>query len=218
MFDINSFFNIIIFSTLAVFSIISVSIIIERFFFFKKNNVNVDFYRAYFPDKIIELKNILNTRKTNTFFNSIILNILKMSVINRIEIKERLDSQFTEIYMNYHKRVNFLGIAAKLSTLIGLFGTVTGMISSFNSIVSSGISTASIVANGISQALLTTAAGLVVAIPATFFYEYFNERVEHEIRKMEITTSDLLSILIDRSKSWSSYKWNTKDFINIKSQ
>lgn len=206
MFDINSFFNIIIFSTLAVFSIISVSIIIERFFFFKKNNVNVDFYRAYFPDKIIELKNILNTRKTNTFFNSIILNILKMSVINRIEIKERLDSQFTEIYMNYHKRVNFLGIAAKLSTLIGLFGTVTGMISSFNSIVSSGISTASIVANGISQALLTTAAGLVVAIPATFFYEYFNERVEHEIRKMEITTSDLLSILIDRSKSWSSYK------------
>ena len=91
-----------------------------------------------------------------------------------------------------------MGIFAKLSTLLGLLGTVTGMIQSFNSIVAKGISTASIVAGGISQALITTAAGLIIAIPATFFYEYFNEKTNREVHKMEIITSDLLSTIIDR--------------------
>ncbi|HBD96419.1 MAG TPA: hypothetical protein DDY71_11320 [Spirochaetia bacterium] len=197
-------FSIIV--LLAFFSIISISIIIERFIFLNRFTININRYKSMFPDKIIDLKITISEKNKKTPFETIILSIIKSSVINRSEMRERLDAQFTEIYLIYHKRINLLGIFAKLSTLIGLFGTVTGMISSFNSIVEKGISTASIVASGISQALITTAAGLIIAIPATFFYEYFNDRIDGEIRKMEIICSELISTLIDKSKNWGALK------------
>ncbi len=75
-------------------------------------------------------------------------------------------------------RIYPLNIIATLSPLIGLFGTVIGMIASFRMIVITGVSgDATIVADGISQALVTTAAGLIVGIPALAFYHYFKNKV-----------------------------------------
>lgn len=198
--------TIFILSLLGIFSFIACAIIMERIIFLSKNRINTQFYRSFLPDRINELKQSLASSRKPLVFEPVLLMILKTNTINRAELKERLDGQFTELYLLYHKRINLLGIFAKLSTLIGLLGTVTGMIQSFNNIVEKGISTASIVASGISQALITTAAGLIIAIPATFFYEYFNEKIDHEIRKMEIITSDLISTLIDKSRSWGSLK------------
>lgn len=76
------------------------------------------------------------------------------------------------------QRIYPLNIIATLSPLIGLFGTVIGMISSFRMIVITGVSgDATIIADGISQALVTTAAGLIVGIPALAFYHYFKNRL-----------------------------------------
>ncbi len=200
-------------AVLAIFSIISLSIIIERFIFFSRYKINLNTYRKYIPDEISTLKQTLLAKNTGQFskkkitpFETILLSILVLPIINRTEMRERLDAKFTEVYMIYNSKVNILGIFAKLSTLLGLFGTVTGMIESFNNIVDKGVSTASIVASGISAALITTAAGLIIAIPVTFFYEYFNDKINGEIRKMEIITSDLLSALIDKSRTRSITK------------
>lgn len=211
--SLNSIITNSVLSVLAIFSIISLSIIIERFIFFYRYKINLNIYRKYIPNEISTLKQSLiakdlntNSKKKTTPFDTILLSILTLPIINRSEMRERLDAKFTEVYMIYHSKVNILGIFAKLSTLLGLFGTVTGMIESFNNIVDKGVSTASIVASGISAALITTAAGLIIAIPVTFFYEYFNDKIDGEIRKMEIITSDLLSALIDKSRTRSQIK------------
>lgn len=211
--SLNSIITNSVLSVLAIFSIISLSIIIERFIFFYRYKINLNIYRKYIPNEISTLKQSLiakdlntNSKKKITPFDTILLSILTLPIINRSEMRERLDAKFTEVYMIYHSKVNILGIFAKLSTLLGLFGTVTGMIESFNNIVDKGVSTASIVASGISAALITTAAGLIIAIPVTFFYEYFNDKIDGEIRKMEIITSDLLSALIDKSRTRSQIK------------
>ncbi len=212
--SLNSIITDGVLSVLAIFSIISLSIIIERFIFFSRYKINLNLYRKYIPDEISTLKQSLIAKEASsksskqkiTPFDTILLSILTLPIINRSEMRERLDAKFTEVYMIYHSKVNILGIFAKLSTLLGLFGTVTGMIESFNNIVDKGVSTASIVASGISSALITTAAGLIIAIPVTFFYEYFNDKVDAEIRKMEIITSDLLSALIDKSRERSAAK------------
>ena len=207
--SLNSIITNGVLSVLGIFSIISLSIIIERFVFFSRYKINLNTYRTFIPNEISTLKQSLLTKSSGssnnkiTPFDTILLSILTLPIINRTEMRERLDAKFTEVYMIYHSKVNILGIFAKLSTLLGLFGTVTGMIESFNNIVDKGVSTASIVASGISSALITTAAGLIIAIPVTFFYEYFNDKIDGEIRKMEIITSDLLSALIDKSRTRS---------------
>ncbi|MCH5150136.1 MAG: MotA/TolQ/ExbB proton channel family protein [Spirochaetales bacterium] len=212
--SLNSIITNGVLSVLAIFSIISLSIIIERFIFLARYKIHLNLYRKYIPNDISTLKQLLtakgagskSSKQRMTPFDAILLSILTLPVINRAEMHERLDAKFTEVYMLYQSKVNILGIFAKLSTLLGLFGTVTGMIESFNNIVDKGVSTASIVASGISSALITTAAGLIIAIPVTFFYEYFNDKIDKEIKKMEIITSDLLSTLIDKSRERSTAK------------
>lgn len=76
--------------------------------------------------------------------------------------------------------------SANIATLLGLLGTVVGMIQAFNEVAQShGLGKAEVLANGIAQALLTTAAGLLVAIPSLFLYNYFTGRVERLVYEMD---------------------------------
>ena len=78
-----------------------------------------------------------------------------------------------------------LGTVAAVSPLLGLLGTVTGMIAVFKTIANSGIGQAAELSNGISQALITTATGLLIAIPALVAYNYYTERAERIIQRLE---------------------------------
>ena len=75
-----------------------------------------------------------------------------------------------------------LGIAG-IAPLLGLLGTVLGMIEIFSSFMGSGMANASMLASGIAKALITTAAGLMVAIPALFFHRYLQRRVDEEMAR-----------------------------------
>ncbi|EDY81642.1 transporter, MotA/TolQ/ExbB proton channel family, putative [Verrucomicrobiia bacterium DG1235] len=91
------------------------------------------------------------------------------------------------------QRIYPLNIIATLSPLIGLFGTVAGMITSFRMIVITGVSgDATIVADGISQALVTTAAGLIVGIPTLAFYHYFKNRLSRFSSVIEDNSNTVL--------------------------
>lgn len=78
-----------------------------------------------------------------------------------------------------------LGVAANLAPMLGLLGTVAGMIKAFNVISSSGTGNPSLVAGGISEALITTAAGLIVGIPTLAAYHFFRGRADRLIFEME---------------------------------
>lgn len=85
-----------------------------------------------------------------------------------------------------------LGIIASICPLLGLLGTVTGMIQVFGETISSSPATLSL-ATGISSALITTAAGLIVAIPAYIFHRYFTRKIEILILNLEQETFKLIT-------------------------
>ena len=94
--------------------------------------------------------------------------------------------------------LNTLGTIAAVSPLLGLLGTVTGMIRTFKAITVAGVGTPAAMAGGIAEALITTAAGLLVAIPALFAYRYLRGRVDALVIQMEKESIKLVQA-IDRA-------------------
>jgi len=88
-----------------------------------------------------------------------------------------------------------LGAVANITPMLGLLGTVFGMIKAFNVISQSGTGNPGLVASGISEALITTAAGLVVGIPALALYHYFRGRIERFVFEMEEVSVQLVEEL-----------------------
>ena len=91
--------------------------------------------------------------------------------------------------------LNALGTVAAITPLLGLLGTVIGMIKVFSAIRLEGTGNAAVLAGGISEALITTAAGLTVAIPSLFFYRFFQRRVDELVITMEQEALKLVEVL-----------------------
>ena len=108
-------------------------------------------------------------------------------------ISESILEQTTEL----EKGMSLLGTVVNAAPQLGLLGTVTGMIAAFSALTRNGTSTAKIVAGGISEALYTTAFGLIVAIPALVFHNYFNRRIDVIVAEMERAALQFLSRVKD---------------------
>ena len=108
-------------------------------------------------------------------------------------ISESILEQTTEL----EKGMSLLGTVVNAAPQLGLLGTVTGMIAAFSVLTRNGTSSAKIVAGGISEALYTTAFGLIVAIPALVFYNYFNRRIDVIVSEMERAALQFLSRVKD---------------------
>ena len=115
----------------------------------------------------------------------------------RDEVKEIVEEVGRHVAFNLAGYLNILGTIASVAPLLGLLGTVLGMIEVFSVITVDGVGQAGELAGGISQALLSTAAGLVVAIPTLMFYRYFLGRVEALVISMEKEAMKLLQFLQD---------------------
>ncbi|MEL0218023.1 MAG: MotA/TolQ/ExbB proton channel family protein [Gammaproteobacteria bacterium] len=113
------------------------------------------------------------------------------------------DLLFVEVKQVAHELERYLstlGSMAAITPLLGLLGTVIGMIKVFSAIQAAGLGEASLLAGGISEALVTTAAGLSVAIPALFMHRFLSRRVDELLIDMEHHVSGL----IDRCEAKSS--------------
>ncbi len=91
--------------------------------------------------------------------------------------------------------LNALGTIAAISPLLGLLGTVAGMIKIFQIVSTQGNSNFSLLSIGIAEALVTTAAGLTVAIPSVLFYRYFHARVDELVVNIERESLELVDLL-----------------------
>lgn len=115
--------------------------------------------------------------------------ILKTGVVNaskkREQLKELMQESGKSVAAELERYVNALGTIAAVSPLMGLLGTVTGMISVFQKVTSEGVGDPRLLASGIWEALVTTAAGLTVAIPAYIAYRYLLSRVDKLLLEME---------------------------------
>lgn len=103
----------------------------------------------------------------------------------RAIIKELVEEAGRQEVVHLERYLNLLGTIASISPLLGLLGTVFGMIDLFSVITSGGVGNPALLAGGISEALITTAAGLVVAIPALAFHRYFEGLIDRYVVELE---------------------------------
>ena len=97
----------------------------------------------------------------------------------RMSLEEKISEKAADIKLDLERNLNMLGIIASISPLLGLLGTVVGMITVFANINLLGTSSnADFLASGISEALITTAFGLIVAVPGLVFYRMFQHKVD----------------------------------------
>jgi biopolymer transport protein ExbB len=93
--------------------------------------------------------------------------------INFGKVKEAIEEASTEEVTSYMKPIDYLSIIGATAPMLGLLGTVSGMIKAFQTIGSQGMGKPEVLAGNIGEALVTTATGLIIAIPAMLFYYYF---------------------------------------------
>ncbi|GAB6042196.1 MotA/TolQ/ExbB proton channel family protein [Endothiovibrio diazotrophicus] len=125
--------------------------------------------------------------------------VLAAGLINREHpreiMKEAIEETGRHVVHELERFLNTLGTIAAITPLLGLLGTVVGMISVFSAITTHGVGDPGALAGGISQALITTAAGLTVGIPALMFYRYFRGRIDELVVAMEQEALKLVEVL-----------------------
>ena len=110
-------------------------------------------------------------------------------------MKESIQEAAAHVVHDLERYLNTLGTIAAIAPLLGLLGTVVGMIRVFAEITTQGTGNASALAGGISEALITTAAGLTVAIPALVMHRYFTGRIDGIVVELEQETIKLVDAL-----------------------
>jgi len=120
---------------------------------------------------------------------------LKMGGRRRSQFKDSLEEAGRREAQVLTAHLGVLSLVASISPLLGLLGTVSGMIRAFNTIAAEGVGNPGLLAGGISEALLTTAAGLCVAIPTLVIHRALLSRAERLIGELEELSSDLLEAL-----------------------
>jgi len=181
-------------------SVVATAIIIERFLFFRR--IRVD------EEKLINrLKTALQKHHYDEALDicennpSPIANLMKVGIENRgfsqSEIKDAILSAANLEIPHLERYLTSLGTIAHISPLLGLLGTVTGNIKAFGVLGSFGaaVGDPSLLANGIAEALLTTAAGIMVAVPTVAFYNFLVNKVNHIIIRLENRVNDLVFLL-----------------------
>lgn len=125
--------------------------------------------------------------------------ILAAGILNRYQsrdiMKESIEDTGRHIVHELERYLNSLGTIAAITPLLGLLGTVIGMIKVFATITTQGVGDPGALAGGISEALLTTAAGMSVAIPTLMFFRYFRGRVRMLVLRMEQEAMTMIEIM-----------------------
>ncbi len=179
-------------------SAIAIAIVLERFWSLRRQTVlpdNLgDEVRAWAINARLDPAHIQQLR-INSPLGEILAAALDVRHRPREIIKERVEDVGRHVMHQMERFLNTLGTIASVSPLLGLLGTVFGMIRMFLGILTHGVGDANQLAGGIGEALITTAAGLCVAIPALMFYRYFRGRVAGYVIEMEKQVMALLDAL-----------------------
>ena len=183
---------------LVLASIVMVGIILERFWTLRRSAVIPAKLgaevRAWARSAKIE-RDHLEKLRTNSPLGAILAAVVAHRQRSREVIREAAEDTGRQVVHRLNKYLNALGTIATISPLMGLLGTVSGLIRMFLVITTAGIGDANALAGGIGEALVATAAGLIVAIIAYLFHRYFRGRVLDLAVDMEREASLLIDSL-----------------------
>ncbi|NBF41378.1 MAG: MotA/TolQ/ExbB proton channel family protein [Spirochaetes bacterium] len=183
-----------------VLSVIAVVIIVERLLFFRR-------IRGDEETIIQRLRSTLEKGHYDEALSicennpSPVANLMKVGIEKRDHSQETIKAAITDAanleIPRMERYLSFLGTIAHISPLLGLLGTVTGNIRAFGVLgdFAAAGGNPALLAQGISEALVTTAAGLIVAIPAIIFYNALVSKVNHRIIQLENRVTEMVFLL-----------------------
>ena len=187
-------------------AILSLGIILERFWTLQQKRV----IPRDLTGKVwgwVE-QNALDHKRIQTLHQGSPLGlILAAGLISRNQersvMKDSVEDTGRHVVHELERYLDTLGTVAAISPLLGLLGTVIGMVKVFTAITTHGVGDPSVLAGGIAEALITTAAGLTVAIPALIGYRYYRNRVDTLVVDMEKEAIKLVEALHRRQNKES---------------
>jgi len=179
-------------------SILSMGIIGERFWSLQRQRVAprglVSQIYHWIKDNRLD-KQRLNSLRNNSPLGKILAAGLLSKHSDREMMKASIQEASGQVIHDLERYLNTLATIAEITPLLGLLGTVTGIIRMFAAIGEVGLGNPMVLSSGLSEALITTAAGLIVAIPTFICYRYFRGVVEELILIMEQESLKLVEIV-----------------------
>ena len=183
---------------LLALSVIAVAIVIERLFFFATQRCDARALLRQIGERIAadDLPGALKVVRQN---RGMLPRILEFGLLrgekNRADITDALSIALMENLNMLERNLGVIGTTAVIAPFVGLFGTVLGIIRAFQDIALKGNSTPAVVAAGVSEALITTAAGLFVAVISVVFFNYFKTRIKAYNQDMIVAANQLAEML-----------------------
>ena len=191
-------------------SIIGLTVIIDRYIVIRKAKINV-------PAFMVRIRGMLKKKDISGAISycmeekSPVANIIRKGLtkykLGHERVKEAIENAGRQEISKLEKGLAVLASISGIAPLLGFLGTVTGMITAFMTIEDlAGSANPADLAGGIWEALLTTAFGLMVGIPALAFYNYFIGAVKKLVGDMETVANDVVDIIQDSSASQSEFE------------
>ncbi len=189
-------------------SVIGLAIIIDRYIVLRKSKTNIPAFMVRIRG-LIKRKDISGAISYCIEDKSPVANIvrkgLKKYKLGHERVKEAIENAGSQEISKLEKGLSFLATIAGIAPLLGFLGTVTGMISAFMTIQDlAGAANPSDLAGGIWEALITTAFGLIVGIPALAFYNHFVSKVKKLVGDIETVANDVIDVIQDTTENSSA--------------
>ena len=179
-------------------SVLIITFSIERAWFLQK--------RLICPDGLSnQLRNLIQTQNIDnkqaeeisnlSSLGFLLINCLKYKKLPRENLESKIEEKAAEVQYSLERNLTMLGTIATISPLIGLLGTVVGMITAFTGLTETTGANPDLLAAGISQALITTAFGLLIAVPGLVLHKYFEHKIKYLLINLQKEVSDFIDII-----------------------
>jgi biopolymer transport protein ExbB/TolQ len=180
-------------------SFLSIAIFLERIIYYRKRSKTkrAEFMmRTASALKTGDIKKAMEIcKETLSPFSKVVYSGLQLYGHHKREISNAMEREITIETTKLERYTDIVGTIGNTAVYIGLFGTVLGIIRAFHDIAVAGAGGMSIVIGGVAEALVCTATGLFVAIPAVIAFNYFTKKVGHFMDDMELCASELTDLI-----------------------
>ena len=179
-------------------SVLIISISIEKSWFLKNRLVAPKGLSKQIKNL---LENDLMTKKQSIEISSLsslgflLINCIKYKNLPRENLESKIEEKALEVKYNLERRLSMLGTIATISPLLCLLGTVVGMITAFTGLTESSGANPDLLAAGISQALITTAFGLLIAVPGLVLHRYFEQKITYLLITLQKEVSEFIDTI-----------------------
>lgn len=189
-----------IFDVLIVCSVVTLAIVLERTYYYWKRRGNPDETLKQALEKISRGQTreaAWVCQQTPHPLGAVAMEVFQQSRERFQSLEERMQITLSRQKLLLERNLNILGTMAAIAPLIGLLGTVWGIMRAFSDMAQTGSAAPSIVAAGVAEALTTTAAGLIVAVPALVVYNHFSRRMNVMLTVAENHTRAMRTAMIE---------------------